>query len=206
MPVNRNLLRLELQRQAPDAIFRRAKPILEERFAEAKADMLETFDEHPVTQELEDGPDAHSSTIRTKKGGNLYSALGIEDGDDPTGVVRDAIETGTRLNLSQTRREINGSKITFLVPIRYPSIAEIGDKAKRVIRLGGWTTRSFVAMIERGFSGMPNYLFDPERDFKGKSRSGTAIQVKGTIRGGSFPGQRWVSDILAGFRNTILGK
>lgn len=206
MPINYRLLRLELQKQAPDAIYRKVKPIIQERFEEAKGEMLAVFDEHPVTQELDEGPDAEGSKIRTRKGGNLYSALGVEAGDEPAQVVRNILEKDVRLNISQTRREFNGNKITFLTPVRFPTIDEIGVKAAKVIKLGGWTTRSFVQMIERGFSGLPHYLFDPDRDFKGKSRSGTAIQVKGTLRGGSFPGQRWVSDVLASFRKAVGGK
>lgn len=205
MPVNYRNLRMELDRQAPEAIYRKVKPLMEAEFADRKGMLLAEFEAHPVTRELNAGPNATSDIINTSRGGNLFSLLGFGSSEKPTEAVRQVLEEDLRLNTSQISREVRANTIVFKIPVRMPSL---GDFHKKVAKLSPlqWTSRAFTDMMERGITGLPQYLFDSLRNFGGASRSGTAIQVPHKVRNGSTPPIRYVSDLLASFRDLIAGK
>lgn len=203
MPVNRNLLRLELARQS-DTIYRLVKPKIEKAFNERKQEMIQEFESHPVTKELSEGPQASSSYIKTAKGGNLYSLIGFNAGENPTEAIREILEKDVRLNLSQVTREVKTNSIVFKTPVRSPSLGEFNNKIAGAVPLE-WTSRSFTDLIEKGITGFGSYLFDNLRRFK-TSRSGPAIQIDSQMRSGSAPRIRYISEILANFRRSITGK
>lgn len=208
MPIDNRLLRLDIERNS-DAIYRNVKPLMEERFDEIKGEMLVAYDEHPVTEELEAGPLAHSRYIHVKDGpdgdgdgGNLFSILGFEEGEDPAGAVRDVLVEDSKINASQYSREVGPDTITFKVPIHISALSTFNNKVAEKVSLE-WTDRPFTDVIEKGIPNLPGYLFDSQRDFKGASRSGPAIQVQGKLRGGSVGPIRWISDILADFKRAL---
>lgn len=205
MPVNYRQLRIELDRQSQDVIYRKVKPLMVEAFEDRKGIMLAEFEANPITRELEAGPDAQSNIVNTANGGNLYSLIGFNAGEDPAGAVREILENDVRLNVSQTTREVKQNTIVFSTPVRMPTLQTFHDKIARMLPLE-WTSRAFTDIMERGISGFPMYLFDNLRNFGGKSRSGTAIQVPHKIRGGSTGRIRYVSEILASFRRLVGGR
>ena len=206
MPINYRNLRIEIDRQSKDAIYRKVKPLMQAEFEARKQVVLDEFDAHPVTQELEAGPDASSQFIDTAHGGNLYSFLGFNAGENPTEAIRKVLQEDLRLNISQTTREVHQNTIIFKTPVRMPTLTTFHDKVGSQVPLE-WTSRSFTDLLERGITGFGQYLFDTIRNFGGASRSGPAIQInKGTLRGGSAPRIKYVSEFLARFRSLIGGK
>ncbi len=192
------------------AIEKQVAPILKKEFNKKKKEVIQYFDNHPVTKELEGGADAPSNVVQTSHGGNLFSLLGFEDGEDPAGVVREKLENdiqATDVLIGTTKK-----KNTLLVSLRVttPTISEISQEVQEELALE-WTDRPWLEIIERGSSGFPQYLFRSlsEQNQKGKalknSRSGTAIQVKNTLRSGSAKGVRYISDVLKKVRQIFRG-
>lgn len=208
MPIDNRLLRLDIERNS-GAIYRLVKPQMEERFAELKDEMLADYDDNPVTEALAKGsedPTQSDGLVEsgTGEGGNLFSAVGFEAGEDPAGVVRDVLVEDSKINASQYSREVGANVITFKVPIHISALSTFHNKVAQALPLK-WTSRAFTDVIEKGLPGLPEYLFDPVRDFNGKSRSGPAIQLNngGKLSGGSVGPIRWVSDVLAKFKRAI---
>lgn len=205
MGINYRQLRLEIDRQAPEAIYRKVKPLMQQEFDKRKRETMQALDEHEVSRELEEGPDAtQSSFVDTIKGGNLYSLLGFKAGEEPVEAVREALDETLRLNISQTTREVRHDTIVFKTPVRFLSLADLHKRIAAKLPLE-WTSRSFTDLLERGITGFPRYLFDREREFK-TSRSGPAIETEHPVRSGSTRPIRYVSEILATFKRLISGK
>lgn len=204
MSINYRQLRIEMERNG-DAIYRKVKPVMLAEFNDRKGILLAEFDANPVTRELQAGPDAVSDVVNTMNGGNLYSLIGFEAGENPTAVVREILEKDLRLNQSQISREVHANTITFKTPVRMPTLDSFHQRVAQALPLA-WTSRSFTDLLERGITGFPQYLFDNLRNFGGKSRSGTAIQLPHNIRAGSTRRVPYVSAILASFRRLIAGR
>ena len=82
-------------------ITRQVNKFAGDDFREKKADMLDVFLRHPITQEIQEGPTATNTTrtldIANKDHGNLFSFLGFEAGSDPIGKALGVIDENTRL-------------------------------------------------------------------------------------------------------------
>lgn len=206
MGVNYRVLRLEISNQAEKVILPRIKPLIKQEFESKKEIMLQEFDNHGVTRELKAGSTdstAPSSYIKTRKGGNLFSLLGFEAGTDPTEAVREILNKDVKLNLSQITKEVGSNNIVFKTPIRIPTLDTIHEKVAQKSPTP-WTSRAFTDAIERGITGFGKYLFDATRHFKA-SRSGPAIQIDATLREGSTPRIKYISQIIANFKSLIKG-
>jgi hypothetical protein len=207
--VNYRLLRLRVSAQAENVILPKIKPLIKQEFDSRKAQMLTEFDQHGVTRELKEGaadPTSSSAYVDTRKGGNLYSFIGFDHGTDPTEAVREAIDEQVKLNASQITREIKvDGSIIFKTPVRIPNIETVNEKVAERAPVPWMPRRAFTDMIERGITGFNKYLFDATRVFK-TSRSGPAIQVEHAVRQGSARPIRYVSQILANFKDLISGK
>ena len=59
--------------------------------------------------------------------------------------------------------------------------------------------RSWVIGIEQGLSGLGQYLVKP-----GAGRSGNAIEVRGTLRGGKFKNTKYISAILNNLQLNLM--
>lgn len=184
-------------------IEKQVAPILKKEFEKKKEKIIEYFDNHPVTRELEAGPEAVGSIVTTDHGGNLFSFLGFNEGEDPTDALRRQLENG--IQPTDILIGSGGKKNTVLVSLRVktPTIPEIASAASQEIQLE-WTDRDWVDTIEKGSSGFGHYLFKLVNKFK-NSRSGTAIQVKNTLRNGSFRGTKYISDVLKKARQIFRG-
>ncbi len=189
---------------AAKSIERQVAPILKKEFDSKKKEIIQYFDNHRVTQELEAGPTADGSIVTTEKGGNLFSFLGFYDGEDPVGVLREELNRG--IYASDTLMGKTTKKNTLLVSLRVqtPTVPEISEAASQEVQLE-WTDRDWVQTIEKGSSGFGQYLFKLVNKFK-NSRSGTALQTKNsTLRNGSFRGVRYISDVLKKARQILRG-
>jgi hypothetical protein len=172
---------------------------LAEEYAEKnKQEMLNEFDNHPVTKEIENGPDASNISNTLAGEGNLFSYIGFNEGDNPTEVVRDILNNSVKVDSrAKISADSKGLKINF--PISAPTLSEIESQTPMPFEGG----RSWVRGIEKGISGFSNYIF---RKFIQGSRSGTGIQTESEVRTGSFKPTSYMKQILNKFYLKINAK
>jgi len=206
-------VRRQIERQTPKELGKRLEKIAREKFEIIKNQMLDEFEQHPVTVELDAGPSS-SNTSRTLSGyGNLFTFIGFPSGYDPLGEVR------TRLNQTILKKvSFTKGKLNFLTS--EPSREELFSITKfSDFRNDFEGSRSWLDGIETGISGLGYYLYLAGKDVEG-SRSGPAIQLKGgkkaesafggSSTGGAIQNQRtrytrtsYISGILRSFRDRV---
>lgn len=195
---------MEVDKQS-DVVFKKIKPKIQKRFELAKDDLLEAFNEHPVTQEIEDGPDAESSYVSTAAGGNLFSLLGFNSSENPTDDLRKIIQDNIVLQIQNAKKITTTNGITWETPVRLPTLDDVNELVADKTPLDWSPARAWTTLIEKGIPWFAHYLFDNERPLTG-SRSETAIQIKGTIKEGrssSVPGIKYISELLSNFKKSL---
>ena len=171
--------------------FRKA----ELRFKEAKEKMIEDFENHVVTKEIKDGPDAANSSHTLGGYGNLYSYIGFA-GSDPTEIVSTYLKTNVKIE--------NKPKIKkFKSAVEYTFKIESVDMAmlEAMTPMPWETGRSWLRGIERGISGFSSFMYG-----KGGGRSGGGFQTRSPIRSGGFRNTKYMSEILKNFIKNLKVK
>lgn len=183
MPLYREKLeRIAGQKVAQNPNYiNRAYTIASERFENTtKKELLDEFDNHPITQEIKAGPEASSQYLSE---GNLYGFIGFSE-ENPTKPIRDLLEETRVKRLGATAR-YNKTSITYTFPVDAPSIEEIENVTPTPFGTG----KSWVRMLERGVNSLGYYIkrflskrgaTDPSKQkyIEEKSRSGAGIQLK----------------------------
>ena len=152
-----------------------------------KDKLISEFLNHPVTIELNSGPNSYVNVSGTLKNfeGNLYSFIGFESGTDPIKPILDVL---LKINIFQQQVGDN----LFLVVNGFPTPQEIWDITPMPWQDG----RSWAKGIEEGISGLNYYLFSFSKNFP-TSRSGPAIQTKKQIFSGArFERVKYISTML----------
>ncbi len=183
MPLNVNVLRTVVAKQAEKVLVRQVRPVIKRDFEAKKEQFLEAFDADPVSEEISGGPEAFSQISElASAGGNLFSLLGFYAEQKPIAELRDYLEHNVVLYKTSAGK-VHGNKITFETDVLAPTEEEINAAMAQnpEAKVGDdWSGRAFTDMLDRGPTGLPNYLFDLTRDFSRiPSRSGPAIQTKG---------------------------
>jgi len=162
---------------------------ISQQFEKIKQDMLNEFDNHPVTREINDGISASNISGTLDGITNLYSFIGFNEGDNPTKVIRDLLEKSTYKIITNT----NG--ISSIASFEIPTSQEIF-----AITPMPWATgRSWARGIETGISGIGYYL-----KVEKNSRSGLGIQNKKQVRSNiRFKNIAYISALINKF-NTQL--
>jgi len=191
--INFNSIHAKILR-APRAQAQAAE-IVQEDVNKLKTELLEDFNSHRATLEIEAGPDLEVSEVLPVGYGNLYSFLGFEDGKNPTQPVRKKLES---IHLLKKPR-VDGRYWTF--KIKMPTEEDLENASPMDWESG----RSWITAITKGLSGFSHYLFTLSRNI---GRSGSAIQVAGDLTGGSnsprsgsqfFAGTPYVYEMLRKF-------
>lgn len=195
-PIKVTLNRKQLQRDvfvggAP-IISQQLRPIIDERIRDAQKQMVEEFEDHPVSQEIWAGNDASNTSGLLGGYGNLFSFIGFDAGDDPISPISFIL----RRTIPFSVKNLNG-KGAFLISMNTPSQEEIYTEAQ-VAWMGG---RSWLDGIERGIAGLNKYLYDEAG--LDKSRSDTGIQSRNELRGVTQGRTKYVSQILSDFRKRL---
>jgi hypothetical protein len=208
MPLYIRLLMEEFKKQVPSKIIPKANKILEGRFSEYKKKLMEKFNEHPVTQELEAGSSSPSSFMNV---GNLFSLLGFYHDEKPTEQLKKILDKEIYLDPT-TQTQMHETKMEITKRVWIPSQDDIKDKLQSP-GVSEWTDRSWLDLIERGIPGFPWFLSNidwhhPKRkkpNFK-TSRSGTGIEIETNLGHGSLGPIKYIRGILENFKNRIMGK
>lgn len=164
--------------------------IVEQYVEKNKQQMLNEFDSHPVTKEIENGPEASNISNTLDGQGNLFSYIGFDENSNPTEVVREMLND-TRL---ENKPKISSSGLN--IKINFPVIGPRMNEIEAVTPMPFEGGRSWVRGIEKGISGFSYYIF---RKFIQSSRSGTGVQTEGQIRTGSFKPTSYLKNILSKF-------
>lgn len=165
------------------------QPIIES----SQRKMLDEFTSHPVTQEINSGPDAINTSGTLGGYGNLFSFLGFYYADDPTKPIYNILKQ--KITVSSVRNGKNGRFTVYLNNV--PQKEEI-FKATPFTWLSG---RSWVDGVEKGVSGLGQYLYS-EDNFNTRSQSG--VQIKGKAASGRFENTPYISQILNNFRKRLI--
>lgn len=203
MPLNNRALRTVVFQRAEPVLRREVRRLAELDFNTKKEQLLEAFDQHPVTREIKEGPDAPSNIPQlAATEGNLYSFLGFDASENPTEDLYQYLDENIKLGKTG-RAMATGDRITYKTEINIPTVTEVDEAMAREVPLE-WTGRSFTEMISKGIPGLPNYLFRLSPKLN-SSRSGTAVQTQGkALRGGSFGGVPYIGELLAYFKRLVV--
>tara|TARA_B110000196_G_C21143216_1_gene665001 strand:- start:1228 stop:1899 length:672 start_codon:yes stop_codon:yes gene_type:complete len=167
-------------------------------FEKIKAKMISEFNNHKVTREIEDGPDAENASGSLNKG-NLFSFIGFVQGDTPTDKIREVLRT--MFIISEVRVVSRTSRVWFNLPDRKEILSSIWDKT----HLSWAPGRSWADGIETGLSGLGQYIYSPT-GFRNPeiSLSGTGLQAKQQLKStkgkgnfaGSFKPKKYMREIV----------
>lgn len=196
--------------QLPREIGKNVEKIIIKEFEKVKKQMLNEFEYHPITIEIEAGPSSANTSGTLGGYGNLFSFIGFTDGENPLVDVRKRLQETTIKKVSYKNGEW-----TFI------TTEPTKDELFAMTPVPWATGRSWMDGIETGLSGLGFYLYDLKKDFGNASKSGTAIQLKGGKKsegafgsgstGGAISKQRsrykrvsYISKILRNFRARSL--
>lgn len=154
---------------------------IKKEFEKIKNEMLDEFNDHPVTREIEAGVDAPNISGTLNGVTNLFSFIGFNAGDNPISPIRELLEKSF-FKIHRGNSEI--SIATFEIP-----------NAKMIFSVTPlpWATgRSWARGIERGISGLGYYLKKTQG-----SRSGLGIQAKRQVNKGlKYRNTRYISALI----------
>tara|TARA_Y100000310_G_scaffold305099_2_gene344907 strand:- start:507 stop:1112 length:606 start_codon:yes stop_codon:yes gene_type:complete len=192
---NKGIKNLSSNREVHQQVYKKSKEI----FETSKRKMLEDFKRHPVTKEIEGGPEASNTSNTIIGQGNLYSFIGFQDGANPIRPVYHMLHLGTKL-ISRNPRVIKKTKDKVYLGFR---VSVPSEKSLASVSRMPWEPGSWLFRIERGISGLGYYIY--EKYIKA-SRSGTGIQADGKVRHSTFKRTSYISAILKTFKKNFVVK
>lgn len=161
-----------------------------QRFEQIKDEMIQEFESHPVTKEIEGGIGADNISDTLNGITNLYSFIGFHEGDQPLEPIREILR---EINMHKTIGRRSIIKYTFT----FPTAKEIFKATPMP-----WATgRSWAQGIEYGISGIGYYLLK----YSQSSRSGFGIQAKKQVRPNiRFKNTKYISDLIAKYTKKVI--
>lgn len=153
-----------IESDALTTISKSITPRLKDFLGIAKEELLQQFNAHPVTQEIDMGPNGSNISGTLSGYGCLFSFIGFDNGDNPTNVIRRKIKN-IQLRVSQI-----GSRIDYKI------IAPTIESIYKDTPLPWANGRSWVRGIEHGLPNIAQYKHGG--NILRYSRSGTGILVK----------------------------
>ena len=132
-----------------------------------KSDLIKELNSHPVTKEIEQGPNASGSLLGGN--GNLFGFLGFTPSQQPVRIIRDSFEKYINIDKKPKLKKMSDTVFRWEFPIRYPSAQEIYAVTPLT-----WSTQSWVKGVERGIGNFTHTVFTRSSN----SRSGVALQAE----------------------------
>lgn len=160
------------------------------KFNRSKREMIGEFENHPVTQEIEGGAGGGNVSGTLGGVGNLFSFIGFQEGTNPMSLLREMLNS-YEIDIMTPKVIKRNVGVDFQFRVSGPTIEEI--EAATYL---SWLGKSWVRGVERGMSGLGNYLA-----LHGAigSRSGGGLQGKTSYRGGAYRPTKYVSSLLRTF-------
>ena len=189
--INRKQLDFEIASQAKTVKQVAEKYARDVMFNPAVSQLMQEFDEDPVTLEIDDGPDSfpYSSAVSA---GNLFSFIGFSQGSRPTDQIRSALNPRSPFGPKLRYLKTNVRGFSYEFRVTAPDLDAIYARTPIPWAEGlSWAER-----IEKGISGLGSFL-----NKKGlrNSRSGGGIQVKKNLRSAKFRPQPYLRSIFNNF-------
>jgi hypothetical protein len=154
---------------------------LQKRFEILKNQMINEFSNHPVSQEILNGPEASNSSGCLGGYGNLFSFIGFEDDDEP---LKPILEQLQATNFKYSGDVPSGVKFSIILP----TAKEIFEATPMPWASG----RSWAKGIESGISGLGFYLKLKSKN----SRSGAGLQTSVKANSRRFKNQQYISLLI----------
>lgn len=171
---------------------KRVYEMVRTRFESAKKEMVDQFDNHPVTKEIQGGAEANNSSKTLGGYGNLFSFIGFTD-KNPTAPIRSLLRS-TSLSTSPRATEIRTGEFEYRFRIVMPSKQDLAK-----VSVMPWESgRSWLLGIEQGISGLSYYIY---KKFISASNTRTGIQTSSPyIEGLIFRRTPYISPIINKFK------
>jgi hypothetical protein len=161
---------------------------IEKEIKKIKEEIIEEFNNHPVTIEIEGGTSASNISGTLNGLTNLYSYIGFDAGYDPLFPIRKELE---KINI--TYAVLNNGAMVY--KIDFPSAENIF----KITPMPWAEGRSWARGIEQGISGIGYYL-----KISKNSRSGLGIQSKKQVRSGfRFKNTKYISALINKYKQKI---
>jgi len=187
--INKTTLRRSLDYTKSREFINGAKAIINENFIRIKNNLINDFESHPVTLELDGGVGASNSSGTLGGKGNLYRFIGFERGYDPIAPISREFSS---INITMIRIRKDGTASTNII---YPSANEIFNMTP----LPWASQRSWAEGIEKGISNLGQFL-----NIKSNaSRAGEGIQAD-INTGASFKPVPYISHLIRKFEIEII--
>ena len=169
---------------------RQALNAAQARLNKLKQELIDDFNQHPVTREMEGGSEGanHSGTLGGY--GNLFSFMGFGEGSDPVDAVRNFLKSF--ISLKPGRGKSRGKVKEYV--IKMPSLADF-DFAKMPWESGN----NWVRAVETGMSSFSYYMHKAHE----ASRAGTGIQIDNKLRGRGSASRPYMTELLNKFRRRL---
>lgn len=170
--------------------FNLAQTILNEKLNE----YLQQIEDHPVSEELSQGPDGQnvSNTLNGKE--NLFAFIGFDATDAPIEDLKKFIKENTFLEKSVVFDKKN---FELKFNVFTPSLEEIRSQTPLPFENG----RSWVKGVESGITGFGYYVYGL---LFPNSRSGRGIQSKNKIRTTVYKPVKYISELYSNFIKSLL--
>ena len=186
---NKELQTIEKQATKESSFKQEVRRVVQKEFINIHKQFLSNFDAHPVTIEIKGGTSATNISKTLGGIGNLFTYIGFDEGSDPI--------KGLRNLLNVYEIQYHNRKRSISVQIKVPTKEEVFIATPMP-----WATgRSWARGIERGISGLGQYLVKSNR--VGRSRSGYAIETQARVRGGRFSNRSYISSLLNDYYKNI---
>ena len=85
----------KVRKDSSEVVRRSVEKQIQMAFNKIKTAMIREFLNHPVTEEIKNGPDSPNLSGTLNGYGNLFSYIGFYDGDDPIKAVLEEFEKST---------------------------------------------------------------------------------------------------------------
>jgi hypothetical protein len=167
----------------------------EKKYNIEKKKLIEKFQNHAVSKEIEGGVTASNISNTLGGRGNLFTYIGFQRGTQPISSVEKVLLTSGEVKAKSAKSKVGrgGKKIQQTFRASIPDI-NLLRSASRMPFQGG---RSWLFDVETGISGFNYYMY--KRFSRG--RSGMGVQSKTPVRTGSYkpPSNGYIRKLLAQF-------
>ena len=178
--------------------------IVNKSFRIVRKRVIDEFENHPVTRELESGVGSANISGTTHGVGNLFSFIGFSQGSRPVEPVRNLM-LGIRISTRPQKTIISRNKMEKVYKVYSPGMDDFQAATPMPWEAG----LSWVRGVERGISGFGHFMATNSLGAEGfnfsGSRSGGGVEVKRTLTTMGFKPVKYLSLILSNFRRR-LGK